>query len=76
MELIFGVAAVGIAVLTLWYAISSSNRKVDADYVVGLERRIGKLEVELKSCQRDMQAKLAENIELMRQLVGVPAEGD
>jgi hypothetical protein len=76
IELLIGVSAIFVATLALWYAISSSGRKVDADYVRGLERRITALENELQSCQTALSVKLAENVELMRQLVGVPTASD
>ena len=76
MELIFGVAAIILAGIALWYTITSTNRKSDQEYVQGLERRIGKLEKELSACHERGAQLVAENIELMRQLVGVPVDGD
>ena len=68
---IFSFAAVILAGIGLYVAVSGNNKKSDQEYVKQLETRIEKLESKLEKCELEAARLMDENIALLKRVVGV-----
>lgn len=70
-EVVIALAAVGFSSLTFIAAQVGARRTADKDYVISLERRLEKVEEDLKNCMDKRNALEQEQVLLLRKLVGL-----